>query len=49
MAAELFDWFLSAHILYVEKFKMTARFAEPTEAEIVALHEKATPEKTESN
>ena len=37
---------ISAHILCVVKFKMAARFAEPTEAEIVALLEKATPENT---
>ena len=28
------------------KFKMAARFAEPTKVEIVALFEKATPENT---
>ena len=37
---------ISAYILCVVKFKMAARFAEPTEAEIVALFEKATPENT---
>ena len=37
---------ISAHILCVEKFKMAARFAEPTEIEIVTLLEKATPEHT---
>ena len=36
---------ISAHILCVVKFKMAARFAEPTKVEIVAL-EKATPENT---
>ena len=37
---------ISAYILYVVKFKMTARFAEPTKVEIVALLEKVTPENT---
>ena len=37
---------ISAHILCVGKFKMAARFAEPTKVEIVALFEKATPENT---
>ena len=52
MATELSNWFLqfttriSAHILCVVKFKMAARFAEPTKVEIVALFEKATPENT---
>ena len=44
MATELSNW-ISAHILCVVKFKMAARFAEPTKVEIVALFEKATPEK----
>ena len=34
-----------SHVLCVERFKKAGRFAEPTEAEIVALLEKATPEK----
>ena len=34
------------YILCVVKFKMAARFAEPTKVEIVALSEKATPENT---
>ena len=37
---------ISAHILCVVKFKMAARFNEPTKGEIVALSEKATPENT---
>ena len=37
---------ISAHILCVVKFKMAARFAEPTEAVIVALPEKQ-PQKTQ--
>ena len=51
MATELSNWYLhmtriSSNILCVGKFKIAARFAEPTEAEIVALLEKATPENT---
>ena len=51
MATELssFTTKISAHILCVVKFKMVASFAEPTEAEIDALLEKATPENTKSN
>ena len=37
---------ISANFLCVVKLKMAARFAEPTETEIIALLEKATPENT---
>ena len=37
---------ISAHILRVENFKMAARSAEPTEAEVVDLLEKGTVHKT---
>ena len=33
---------ISAHILCVEKFRKVARFAEPTEAQVIALFEKKT-------
>ena len=41
-----FTTWISAHILYIEKIKMAARSPQPTEAETVALLEKAIPENT---
>ena len=54
MATELSDWFLhnwdlNSYPIPIEKFKMAARFAQPTEAETVALLEKATQENTQKN
>ena len=46
LIASSFTTRISAHITCVVKFKMAARFAEPTKVEIVALFENATPENT---
>ena len=49
MATELSDWFLQNQDLSSYPFKMAMRFAELTEAEIVALLEKQLQKNKKSN